>query len=223
MMTRPTALAQTRRFTAKWTQQASFRISAAAALLLGTALFSAVASAQPRPAPESAPTRASVERLLSAVELSTRPADLVRLGPGTGHVLVEIARDPATRPIRRLRALAAIAFVPSEEGRALCREVIARESSSVDGGEVLDVGACAHTLGVFGKASLPDLLPLLHHASAEVRTGAIRGLAATRAPAAERALRAHLPSEPDAEVQARLRDELARFGGRGLATTPSSR
>jgi len=150
------------------------------------------------------PSRAEVERLLSGYELPATAADFKRLGEGTDRVLVDIAADPATHPARTLRALAALSFVPTTAGRDHCRRVIRDEGSADAGLPVLQVAACAHTLGAFGPAMAPELEGLLSHPSAEVRQGAVRGIEASGAAASVPVLKRQLAVEPDASVRQRL-------------------
>src|SRR4051812_42562957 len=151
-----------------------------------------------------APTRQAVERLLGGYEPRATPAAFQRLGDGTDRVLIAIALDPTTPGTRRARALTALGHVPSDAGRALCRQVIKDEASRTEGREVLDVRACAIALGSFGPSAAADLVPLLDHPAFDVRLGAARGLEKARAPESAAALRQRLAVEPDETVRAVL-------------------
>lgn len=150
------------------------------------------------------PPRAAVERLLAGFEARPQPEAMRRLGPGTDAVILQIASDPATPATMRLRALAALAWVPTPAGQAACRRVIRDEAGATEGLPVLEVGACAHTLGAFGPDSAADLVPLLAHPAAEVRLGAARGLESARPASAKTAVERRLAVEPDDSVRAAL-------------------
>ena len=69
-----------------------------------------------------------------------------------------------------------------------------------------DVHLLTCTLGEEG-----EIIPLLVHASDDVRMGAARGLARTRAPGAARLLRQRLSVERDAGVRGVVEDALVRL------------
>jgi HEAT repeat protein len=162
----------------------------------------------------AAPPRATVEKLLGGYEPKATAADLQRLGEGTDRVLIEIAADPRTPGVRKLRALYALGFVPTEAGRAHCMKVIRDEGGKRDGIEVLDVKACAMALGSFGPASRLDLVPLLAHPSSEVRLGAARGLEKAKSFEAIDAIKRQLGAEPDEVVRDALTRALRASGGK---------
>src|SRR5207249_4154132 len=99
---------------------------------------------------QAAPSRAEVERLLSGYEPRADAAAFRRLGPGVDHVLVAIASDGAASRLRRQRAMAALAWVPSVEGRDLLRAVVREKARAVEGADALDLYTCARALGAFG-------------------------------------------------------------------------
>lgn len=151
------------------------------------------------------PPRAAVERLLAGFEPRPQPEAMRRLGPGTDAVILQIASDPATPATMRLRALAALAWVPTPAGQAECRRVIRDEAGATEGLPVLEVGACAHTLGAFGpESAATDLVPLLAHPAAEVRLGAAHGLESAKPASAKSAVERRLAVEPDEAVRAAL-------------------
>ena len=160
------------------------------------------------------PSREAVSRLLAGYEVHAGAAEWKRLGAGTDRVLIELILDPGTPPVRRLRAMSALSLVPSAAGRDLCRRILVEESGATEGREVLEVGACAKSLGVIaGIEGIPELLPLLSHPSSDVRLGAVRGLRGAHVTAsspAAAALRRLAASDEDdtvkAESRAALRD-----------------
>lgn len=154
----------------------------------------------------AAPTRAQVERLLAGYEPQATAASFQRLGAGTDKVLIAIAADAATSPLRRVRALAALQWVPTAEGQAACQRVVREEGGALEGQPVLEVVACARTLGAFGASASADLVPLVSHPLAEVRIAAAHGLAAAKATGAIAALQDRLAVEDDAAAK----DALAR-------------
>ncbi len=166
---------------------------------VAVALLLAAAPALARP-----PERAKVERLLSGYEPRPIGPELRRLGDGVDEVLIAIARDPKTRPVRRARALAALGQVPTLAGRDACRGVIRDESRAASGPEVLDVAACARTLGAFGPQLQMDLAPLLAHPAPDVRAAAAEGLATAHAKLALPLLEHQLDREKDPAVRATL-------------------
>ena len=126
-------------------------------------------------------------------------------------MLVAIALDRRTSDLRRIRALAALLFVPTDLGRDTCRQVI-RDKGGADGGAAsLEVAACAGTLGGFGPEVRGELLPLLGHPVAEVRAAAAYALGSGRLPEAVTLLRRRLAVEGDAAVRRAIDEALRKL------------
>ena len=157
------------------------------------------------------PSREVVEHLLAGYENAAQPEDFVRLGIGADRVLIAIARDPKTVPVRRVRALYALGHVPSRAGRELLSSMLRSLARHTEGLAVLELAACAEALGGSGPDAQGEIIPLLVHASDDVRMGAARGLARTRAPGAARLLRQRLSVERDAGVRGVVEDALVRL------------
>lgn len=183
--------------------------SLALASLLAAALVPSLAAADPG--------RDQVESLLAGYEPRVSAADLARLGPGTDRVLIAIASDPATSPLRRVRALAALSAVPSTDGREACRAVVAARRAAAEGAAALELAACAHTLGASPGDPTAELGALLDHPVIEVRVAAARALGQSRGvpPARAQALvRRRARVENDGFVRGVLDESLRRLGRR---------
>ena len=129
---------------------------------------------------------------LSAREHAITAADVRALGAHGDRFLIAAAGDVKASRWRRARALIALRFAPSEESLAFLRAVIDEKKAASQGADVLDLAAAAASLAPYGRAALPDLLPLVVHASADVRHAAVQALGSIDAPEAESALRARL-------------------------------
>ena len=159
------------------------------------------------------PARAEVEEQLGGYEPRAIAADVVRLGEGTDRVLVAIARDRHTSDLRRVHALGALLYVPTDLARRTCVGVI-RDQARFDGGAAsLEVAACAGTLSAFGPEVRPSLAPLLAHPVAEVRAAAAWALGAGRIPDARSLLRARRSVEGDTAVRSAIESALGRLPG----------
>jgi len=172
----------------------------AAALLLA---LTAVASAAPPRAP-----RTEVERLLAGIERAPTRAEVERLGPGAEETLIAIADDPRTSRLRRMRAIYALGFRPSEAARAYAEAVLAEKGAAGEGADTLDAAAALAALAPYGEEALPTALRYLTHASGDVRQAAAALIGAWRAPSAEGLLRARLAVERDPGVRVELRGAL---------------
>jgi HEAT repeat protein len=85
------------------------------------ALALAAAPAGPEPSPE---VRAQVRDLLGAIHRGVSPETFRDLGPGAEEALVEFARGDGP-PLRRIRALEALAGLGGDRAEAVHREVAA--------------------------------------------------------------------------------------------------
>jgi len=158
---------------------------------------------------EAAPSRDVVEKLLAGVEARASADDVRRLGPGVDHVLVAIAIDDRVTRVRRQRAMAALAAVPSVEGRDLLRSIIKERSRATEGADVIDLSVCVRALGAFGEEFAGDVLPLLAHPTGDVRIAAAESLARMRARATSGAMRLRLTIEREEDVRRALERSLA--------------
>ena len=161
------------------------------------------------PLAHGAPPREAVERLLGGYESHVTAADFRRLGDGVDHVLAAIALDANTPPLRRNRALAALAYVPGGEGRELLRAVVQSNRAAREGVELLDLRVAVRSLGAFGAEEEADLVPLLAHPDADVRGNAASALAEARVVAAVPMLRLRLGVEREGAVVRELVRALA--------------
>jgi hypothetical protein len=152
----------------------------------------------------ASPPRSAVERALAGIERAPSEEAIRRLGAGTDAVLIEIADDPRTAPVRRARAIRALKWWPSADVRAFLHNLIARAGKSSRGPDVFDVEAALVALVPYGAVEMPALVPFLSHASADVRQGAVSALLALRVPEAVVPLRARLGIESDPGVRAAL-------------------
>jgi hypothetical protein len=172
---------------------------------LAALVVSSVASA--------APPRAAVELALAGIERAPTAESIRRLGAGADLVLIEIADDPATTPIRRARAIRAMQWAPSSSVRAYLHDLIATRGAATRGMDVLELGAALVSLAPYGAQELPLVLRFVAHASADVRQGAAIALGTLGGAEALAALRARSAVERDAGVReaiARGLDRLAR-------------
>lgn len=160
------------------------------------------------------PPREAVERLLGGYESQPTAADFRRLGDGVEHVLAAIALDPKTPPLRRNRALASLALVPSSEGRELLRAVIRDDRAAREGVALLDLRVAVRSLGAFGAEEEVDLVPLLAHPDADVRGNAALALSEAHVVAAVPSLRLRLGVEREGSVVRALSRALAALEGK---------
>jgi hypothetical protein len=181
----------------------------------------------------AAPTARELERVLGGYEHAPTADEVRRLGAGADVALMNVAADAHWPRIRRVRAIAALRFVPSvaardwlrslaEDKRASCgaaaSSAAASSSSSSSGVEdaacdALELAAALSALQVYdGQA--PLLLSFVAHASADVREAAAAALAGAGARDAEPILRARVAVERDAGVRATLTRALATLRAR---------
>jgi HEAT repeat protein len=141
---------------------------------------------------------APADRILGAREHVITAAEIRSLGEHADRLLIAAAADQKASRWRRARALIALKFAPSEESLAFLRAVVDEKKTASQGADLLDLAAALTSLQPYGNAVLPDLLPFLTHASADVRHAAVVALGAI--PEAENALRARLYVEKDPGV-----------------------
>jgi hypothetical protein len=169
--------------------------------LLALLLASGVAAA--------APTARDLDRALGGFERGPALEDVRRLGPRADEVLIAVASDARTSPLRRVRAIAALRFVPSAAARAFLIALVRDEGSRDRGLAVVEVAAA---LGALAPYEPELVLPYLAHPSADVRQSAAAALASgpsARTQLVQQALQARAAVERDRGVRALLDRHLA--------------
>lgn len=157
--------------------------------------------------------RATVEEAIAGYEPRPREA-LQRLDAQQAtEALISLVGDPAVSPLRRLRAVEALGYVPTAAGLSYLRQVIAQRKGQQPGDAmgVYELAAAARALGGFGEAAVADAARLLGHESADVREGAVHALSRPgrkASPAAATALRRQLAVEKESGVRAALQTAL---------------
>ncbi len=164
----------------------------------------------------AAPTARELERVLGGYEHAANADDVRRLGAGADVALMNVAGDARWPRIRRVRAIAALRFVPSAAARDWLRALVsATRATCTDAAEcdALELAAALSSLQVYdGQA--PLLLSFVAHVSADVRQAAAASLAGARALEAEPILRARLAVERDDGVRATLAHALTALRAR---------
>jgi hypothetical protein len=181
-------------------------------LLLVFVVAAVLASAAPARAQVS-PERAA--RALSGYENPITFEKVRALGPGWEKAMAALLRDPATRPMLRPRAIAALGFSKEKDAAALLREILAAKGAAAEGLAVLETREAVKSLAaVDGAGALPELRRHLDHAVLDVRTAAARCLGEVGGAPAREALAARLAREGDEAVRGEIRSALAKLGGR---------
>jgi HEAT repeat protein len=158
----------------------------------------ALALAASAPAEPSPDVRAEVRALLGAIHGGVSAETFRALGPGAEEALVELARDDGP-PLRRVRALEALAGLGGERAEELHREVAASATAP----RAVRRGAVRGLARLAGPArATPELAPFLERD----RDPAVRAAAAE-------ALAAVAPAEacPRIRTQARAEQAVGRF------------
>lgn len=158
-------------------------------LAIASLLFSSVAW--------GAPSAAEVERVLGGYEHAPTAEEVKRLGTGADQVLIAVAQDARTSPIRRARAIGALRFVPSAGAHAFLRALIDEKARAPEGADVLDVASALAALAPYGREDLALELSYLAHASVELRHAAAAALGVIADAEALPSLRARLAVERD--------------------------
>jgi HEAT repeat protein len=146
----------------------------------------------------------ALDRVLGGIERAPTESTVRALGPTAAAQLIKVADDPSTTRVRRMRAIYALRFVPSESAHAFLRQVVKENQSASEGAEVLDYAAALGSLAPYGEADLPVMLAALDHPSADARQAAAAALAQVRSPRAESALTLRLAVERDVGVRRHL-------------------
>ncbi len=143
----------------------------------------ALALAAPSLAAEKSPAKI-LEKLVGSRERAVTADDVRALGGNAGRLLIGVASDTHASRFRRARAILALRFAPSGEARDFLRAVIADKTGAVEGADVLDLASAVTALQPYGREVLGDVMPLVTHASADVRQAAVTTLGTLHAPEA---------------------------------------
>lgn len=184
----------------------------AAALLVATTLASPSNDALATPKRQT--PRQAVEQLLMGIEYVPTAEELKRLSTDVDRTLIDIASDGKSHGLARTRAVYALGLVPSLDGRRFLQALLVDKREARVG---LDLGllkAAARTVGVFGTEAAADLLPLVDHPVAQVRSAVAAGLARTGSPHAHSTLEQMLVVERDHDVRQEVARVLVEFGRR---------
>jgi HEAT repeat protein len=185
----------------------------AAALWIG-AVGSAGAAPPRAPQRTVQATPAEVGAIVEGLLMGYEPGDpgeaLRRLGAPAADVLLRLAQDAKTPPLRRLRAIEALQHVPTPAGREYLSRLIAERRTATASLAVYELAAAARGLAGFGAPAAPELTPLLASDSADVREGAAYALGKIRTPEALSALQARLRVETESGVREALGRALRR-------------
>ena len=158
-------------------------------------------------------TAQQLARALSGYENPVTEARLKALGPGWDSAAEALLRDPATRPILRPRAIAALGFARTSSAAATLRQVLSTSGAATEGAQVIETREAIRSLvAVEGARALPELKRYLDHVAVVVRLSSIDGLATVGGAKARAALRERLVRESEAEVKDALSAALKRVG-----------
>jgi hypothetical protein len=141
-----------------------------------------------------------IDKILAGIEHVPTADEVKRLGPDADQQLIDYAESPRATPIRRLRAILSLRFVPSATARAYLTDLLARKPGA------LDTAAALSALTPYGRDALAQVQPYLTHAAADVRHAAVAAMAQLGEPAP---LRARLAVEKDPGVRAEILKALA--------------
>jgi len=149
-------------------------VALALALVGGGALTVTSAEARTRPRPER---RASLQWVLAAHDTQLRKDVLDALGPDTAELLIDIANTPRETPRVRVRALAGLAFYPSEGTFGFLSSLL-HERNLIGNADGLQMRRQAiRALGVaFGDRAIDDLVGLRTDSEPGIRQAVAAGL-----------------------------------------------
>jgi hypothetical protein len=136
-----------------------------------------------------------IEHILAGVEHTPTADEVKRLGADADQQLIDYAESPRATPIRRMRAILALRFVPSATARAYLSALLARQPGA------LDTAAALSALTPYGRDVLAQVQPYLVHPAADVRHAAVAAMTQLGALAP---LRARLAVEKDPGVHAEI-------------------
>lgn len=173
--------------------------------MTGLALSALLAGLLASPARADDALRATVLEHLSAYETPATAEDLRALGEGVGPELFAIAQDPAVSRTRRVGAVYALGWFPTEERRAWLTAQLG--DGSVDS-QIRRSAGWALANG-WQEAALPTLTAALADPDAQLRNQVVRAVARIGTPAARDALTARLGVETSSMVRTTIQDSLA--------------
>jgi HEAT repeat protein len=151
-------------------------------------------------AQSTAPSRQALITMLSGFEDTPTLAQMRALGDGTVPMLVSLYDDPQVIQPVRLRAVEAMGAFSTPAARTFLLRVMREPGQSpIVVREAIEALAQSQ-----GAAAIPDIAPLLSSQERPIREGAIEALGSIATPAARQALTAHLPSETDEALRARI-------------------
>lgn len=179
------------------------------------------ATAQPKPKPKGvspAPTAPApvvdvaeaVRSLLSGYEYVPSKADFDRLGPSAYPAVLAVVNDGKALTSTRLRAVAALSMVSDARAEGALEALVfdAQAAVPMRAHATQALGARA------GLRTVPVLERVLQDANPELREAAVRGLAASRLPAARPLLTTQQAKDPSPLVRDAAREGLERLGGK---------
>ncbi len=179
------------------------RISLAARVVLAVAVAALAFVGGPAAAKRTKDEqRASLVWMLSAYELQLTLENLERIGPDVGELLVDILNTPKEQVRTRVRAVAALAFYPTEQSFDVLRSLL--HERSFKGTELgLQVRRQAlRSLGRgFGDRAVDDMLGLRTDPEPLVREAVALGLMDAASARALPTLETWLSMEPDLGVR----------------------
>lgn len=159
-------------------------------LLLGSLALSGVAAADDA-------LRARTIELLSAYEEPASAADWQHLGPGVGAELYAVARDATVAPSRRVRAVHALGWFPTDEHRGWLAALAADEA-----GDTLLRRSAVHALANgWGEGAVPELKTALASPDVQLRAQTAKALGRVGTPAAKQVLTDRLAVEASPAVR----------------------
>lgn len=142
--------------------------------------------------------------LLRQLDDAPTQADYDALGPEVGASLLAVAQDDSQSHSVRARAIVALGWYPSDEGRVWLEATLAQAD-----GDSLYRRKSAHALATgWGVDALPALTPALASDDVQLRMATARAVGALEDPAATQLLQARLEVETEASVQKVLREQV---------------
>ena len=187
------------------------RRALAIAAAMGMALAIARAATTSAPA-EPPPGDPAVVEALSGIDYVPTRGTLDGLfGIAAESALIDIARgtaDESADPGVRLRAYRALAAYPGASTESALRAAIADHAGGGDLDTLYLRAALESLVQVAGPDAVDDLVPLLDHASRDVRASTARALGDTGSDAAVSPLRARLSVEEVGQVRLAIAEAL---------------
>ncbi len=181
----------------------------AAGMLMAVAIASAAIT---RPPAEAPPGDLAVVEALSGIDyVPTRGTLDGLMGAAAETSLIAIARgtaEEANDPGVRLRAYRALAAYPSAATESTLRGGIAEHAGGGDLDTVYLRAVVDSLVEVAGPNAVDDLIPLLDHASRDVRASTARALGDTGSEDAVSPLRARLSVEEVGQVRLAIAEAL---------------